>query len=175
MLGIFSPKIYLPEGICGNELSYILAHEKTHLLRKDYLIKPLCLFLTCLYWFNPFVWAAFFLMGKDMEMSCDEAVIRKMGSGVKKEYSASLLNLATGRQIVGGVPLAFGEGDTGSRIQNVLRYKKPAIAILCIAALATAAVGVVLIANPSKRGAQDEKNLADADRTGGALWRCRRV
>ncbi len=161
--GIFLPKIYLPKAFAGEERAYILLHEQTHIRRGDHLVKAFFWLALCVHWFNPLVWAAFFLCGRDMEMSCDEAVIRKMGSGVKKEYSASLLNLATGRQIVGGVPLAFGEGDTGSRIQNVLRYKKPAIAILCIAALATAAVGVVLIANPSKRGAQDEKNLADGE------------
>lgn len=161
--GIFLPKIYLPKVFAGEERAYILLHEQTHIRRGDHIVKVFFWLALCVHWFNPLVWAAFFLCGRDMEMSCDEAVIRKMGSGVKKEYSASLLNLATGRKIVGGVPLAFGEGDTGSRIQNVLRYKKPAIALLCIAAVVTAVVGVVLIANPSKHGVQDKGNPADGE------------
>lgn len=157
--GIFAPKIYLPKTLEGEEKEYILLHEQTHIRRGDYIVKVLFWLALCVHWFNPLVWAAFFLCGRDMEMSCDEAVIRKMGIGIRKEYSASLLNLATGRQIVGGVPLAFGEGDTGSRIQNVLRYKKPAIAILCIAAVVTVAVGAVLLANPSQK-AQNKENPA---------------
>lgn len=161
--GIFLPKIYLPKAFAGEERAYILLHEQTHIRRGDHLVKAFFWLALCVHWFNPLVWAAFFLCGRDMEMSCDEAVIRKMGSGVKKEYSASLLNLATGRQIVGGVPLAFGEGDTGSRIQNVLRYKKPAIALLCAAAVITGVVGVALLANPSRRGEQDKGNSADGE------------
>lgn len=161
--GIFLPKIYLPKSFAGDERAYILLHEQTHIRRGDHIVKIFFWLALCVHWFNPLAWAAFFLCGRDMEMSCDEAVIRKMGSGVKKEYSVSLLNLATGRQIVGGVPLAFGEGDTGSRIQNVLRYKKPAIALLCIAAVATVVLGAVLLANPSKRGVQDKESPVDGE------------
>lgn len=161
--GFFSPKIILPMALKGEERAYILLHEQTHIRRGDHIVKIFFWLALCVHWFNPLVWAAFFLCGRDMEMSCDEAVIRKMGSGVKKEYSASLLNLATGRKIVGGVPLAFGEGDTGSRIQNILRYKKPAIALLITAAVATAVVGAVLLANPSKGKAQNEGKPAGGE------------
>lgn len=150
VLGIFKPRIYLPAILGEEEKGYVLLHEQIHLQRKDYIIKNVAFFALCLHWFNPFVWVAFFLSGKDMEMSCDEAVIRKIGSSVKKEYSTSLLSMATGRRIVNGVPLAFGEGDTGSRIKNVLRYKKPAAIGVGIAVTACVVLTVVLLANPGK-------------------------
>ena len=158
--GFLAPKIYLPSALEGEEKAYILMHEQIHIRRCDHIVKLLGYLALCLHWFNPLVWAAFFLSGRDMEMSCDEAVIRKMGSDVKKEYSASLLNLATGRRIVGGVPLAFGEGDTGGRIKNVLRYKKPAAALICAAVIVIAAAAAVLLANPRQRGASEDTGTA---------------
>ena len=79
----------------------------------------------CIHWFNPLVWLAYGLSEKDMEMSCDEAVIRELGPGVKKAYTTSLLSMAAGRSRLARTPIAFGEQDTGSRIRHVLRYKKP--------------------------------------------------
>lgn len=153
--GFFAPKIYLPAALEGEEKAYILMHEQIHIRRGDHIVKILGYLALCAHWFNPLVWAAFFLSGRDMEMSCDEAVIRKMGSSVKKEYSASLLNLATGRRIVGGVPLAFGEGDTGGRIKNVLGYKKPAAMLIGAAAVLLVAAAAVLLANPRKISASE--------------------
>lgn len=144
VLGFFSPRIYLPDGIQGRELSYILEHERTHLWRKDYVIKPACLFLTCIYWFNPFVWAAFLLMGKDMEMSCDEHVLGRLGEDIKADYSESLLQFASGRKYI-AVPLAFGENGVKSRIRNVLRFKKAKIWISVAAVLLCVAAGAVLL------------------------------
>lgn len=148
VLGFFRPKIYLPTGLSGRERAYILAHERTHIRRRDYLIKPLAFFVLCIHWFNPLVWLAFFLLGKDMEMSCDERVLKDFGSGIKKEYSSSLLSMASGRQFIGGSPLAFGEGSAKSRIKNILSYKKPVFWILLVALLAVASVTVALLANP---------------------------
>lgn len=144
VLGFFSPKIYLPEGIQGRELSYILEHERTHLWRKDYLIKPVCLFLTCIYWFNPLVWAALLFMGKDMEMSCDEHVLSRLGEDIKVDYSESLLQFASGRKYI-VVPLAFGENGVKSRVRNVLRFKKAKIWISVAAVLLCVAAGAVLL------------------------------
>ena len=118
VLGLFRPKIYLPSSLGEQEQTYILLHEQHHIRRLDHIIKVLAFFALCIHWFNPLVWLAFFLSGKDMEMSCDEAVIRKLGDGVLADYAASLLSLATGRPIIAGVPLAFGEGDAKGRIQT---------------------------------------------------------
>lgn len=148
VMGLFRPKIYLPGTLGEPEREYILLHERTHIRRGDHVVKLTAFAILCAHWFNPLVWLAFFLLGKDMEMSCDESVIAKLGPDVKKSYSSSLLALASGRRIVGGAPLAFGEGETKSRIQNVLRYKKPAFWILAVVFAAVAAVAVGFAVNP---------------------------
>ena len=135
VMGIFCPKIYLPSSLTEQERVYILLHERHHIRRGDHIIKALAFFALCIHWFNPMVWVAFVLSSKDMEMSCDEAVVRKLGEGIRADYSASLLSLATGRRIIAGTPLAFGEGDTKSRIKNLLNWKraKPAVVFLALA------------------------------------------
>ena len=148
--GMFRPVIYLPSGLEGEERIYILAHETVHRNRGDHLVRLWLLAAASVHWFNPFVWAAFAFSGRDMEMSCDEAVIRRLGSKVKKEYAASLLNAASGEWIVKGIPLAFGESDTGSRIKNVLRYRKPAVLLAGSAAFVSVILALVLLANPAK-------------------------
>lgn len=148
VLGVFRPKVYLPAGMDRAELRYILLHEGIHIRRGDHVVKIVSFVALCIHWFNPLVWAAFFLSSRDMEMSCDEAVLRRLGNGVKKDYSASLLNLAAGRKVLGGMPLAFAEGDTGSRIRNVLKYRKPRTILLCAGSAAALAAAVFLLANP---------------------------
>ena len=150
VLGVFCPVIYLPNNLEEKEESYILLHEQIHVKRRDPLYRAASYLALCLHWMNPLVWLAFYLSGKDMEMSCDEAVIRKIGNNVKKEYSQSLLSLATGTARVRGVPLAFGEGDTGSRIKNVLRYKKPAVILVVVAIVLCLAIAVFMLGNPRK-------------------------
>lgn len=148
VLGIIRPKIYLPATLSREEKQYILLHEQIHIRRFDHVVRVLSFLVLCVHWFNPLVWLAFFLCGKDMEMSCDEAVIKRLGNDVKKDYSSSLLTLATGKRIVSGIPLAFGEGDTRGRIKNVLRFKKPVFWVTVIAVLAVIALCVGLMANP---------------------------
>lgn len=148
VMGIIRPKIYLPTSLTEGEKRYILLHEQMHIRRFDHVIKIVSFFVLCLHWFNPLVWIAFFISGKDMEMSCDEAVIKQLGSDVKKEYSSSLLTLATGRRIIGGIPLAFGEGDTKGRIKNVLNYKKPVFWTIVISVFVVVGLCLGLMANP---------------------------
>ena len=112
VMGLLRPKIYLPSSMAEQEQPYILMHEQHHIRRRDPVIKALAFLALCIHWFNPLVWVAFIMAGKDMEMSCDEAVVRKMGTGILADYTASLLSLATGKHIIAGMPLAFGEGDT---------------------------------------------------------------
>ena len=125
VVGLLQPRIYLPSSVPFKERYYILAHEQHHIRRGDHIIKLLAYLALCIHWFNPLVWLAFVLAGKDMEMSCDEAVIRKLGAEIRADYSASLLSLATGRRIIAGTPLAFGEGDTKGRINNMAKWKQP--------------------------------------------------
>ena len=150
VMGVFCPKIYLPSILNNAEQNYILLHEQTHIKRLDHIVKLISFLVLCAHWFNPFVWAAFFLCGKDMEMSCDESVIKQLGNDVKKDYSASLLALATGRRVVNGTPLAFGEGDTKCRVKNVLNYKKPGFGVILAAVLAVAFVVIGLTTSPKE-------------------------
>ncbi len=150
VMGIFCPKIYLPSNLNKTEQSYILLHEQTHIKRNDHIVKLLSFLILCIHWFNPFVWIAFYLSGKDIEMCCDEAVIKRLGNDVKKDYSASLLTLATGRRIVGGTPLAFGEGDTKGRVKHVLNYKKPAFWVVLAAIITVVFVVIGLTTSPKK-------------------------
>lgn len=121
-LGIIRPKIYLPEELKEGERAYIICHEQVHIRRKDYLVKDLAFLLTALYWFNPFVWIAFYFLERDMEMSCDEKVLKLMGTRIKREYSQSLLNFAE-RGNLAVTPLTFGENSVKQRVKNVLTYK----------------------------------------------------
>lgn len=146
--GIAKPKIYLPPGLGEQEQDYIIRHEQYHIQRKDPFIKMLAFLALCIHWFNPLVWVAFILANKDMEMSCDEAVIRKLGPGIKADYAASLLTLSTGRYGITGMPLAFGEGDTKSRIRNLENWKKPAAWIVTASVILCVVLVIILIGNP---------------------------
>ena len=148
VIGLLRPRIYLPEDMEWQERSYILLHERIHIKRGDHVWRILAYAALCLHWFNPLVWMAFFLSERDMEMSCDEAVIRKFGSQIKKEYSTSLLTMAAGRRVGQGFSPAFAEGDTGSRIRNVLRYKKPTLLLVGVAVVVSVLTGVFLMGNP---------------------------
>ena len=155
VMGLFRPKIYLPSILTETERGYILRHEQYHLRRRDHLVKFLSFLALCIHWFNPLVWAAFILSGKDMEMSCDEAVVRELGEDIRADYSASLLSLATGRRIVAGMPLAFGEGDTGSRIRNLLNWRRPRPWVMAVCAVVCVGLIALCAANPGGTDAAD--------------------
>jgi beta-lactamase regulating signal transducer with metallopeptidase domain len=148
VLGIVEPRIFIPAGLGEEEMGYIIRHEQTHIRRKDHIIKLIAYVILSLHWFNPLVWLAFILMCADMELSCDERVIREMGTGIKKAYSTSLLTLATGRHTWNGSPLAFGEGNIKSRIKNVLGYKKSRLGVLAVVILIVAVAAIGLLSNP---------------------------
>lgn len=161
VMGIFSPKIYLPSDVPMNERKYIIAHERHHIRRCDHIIKLLAYFSLCIHWFNPLVWAAFILAGKDMEMSCDEAVIRKMGSQIRADYSASLLRLATHKKIIAGMPLAFGEGDTKGRVMNMAKWKKPKLWVSLTCLLLCATILVACAVNPKTVASSADMNSTE--------------
>ncbi|WP_300384099.1 M56 family metallopeptidase [Clostridium sp.] len=148
VLGLIRPKIYLPDGLNIEERRYILLHEQTHIKRKDHIIKVLAFLILSIHWFNPLVWIAFMLMSEDMELSCDEKVLKEINEDIKKPYANSLLSLATGKHILNGSPLAFGEGNIKSRIKNVLNYKKSGLWIIVITVVLALAVSIGLLANP---------------------------
>lgn len=145
VFGIIRPKILLPEGLTEQEQNYVITHEKAHIKRGDHIIKPFAFFITVIHWFNPLVWLSFFLMEKDMEMSCDEKVISVLGNEHKQDYSRCILSLASGRRFVPKAYLSFGDSDTKKRVKNVLNYKKPAViasVMICIG-IAVIAIGML--------------------------------
>ncbi len=148
VLGLVRPKIYLPVGLSKEEQNYILIHEQTHIHRKDHIIKIIAFLIVSIHWFNPLVWIAFVLMSTDMELSCDERVLKVMDEDIKKPYANTLLSLAAGRHILNGSPLAFGEGNVKRRIKNVLNYKKPRFWLLFTSVVLAVVVGIGLAVNP---------------------------
>lgn len=130
LFGIQKPRIYIPWELNGAELQSVLSHEKAHLERRDYLLKPVFFLLLILHWFNPLVWAAYLLLCRDIEFACDERVLRKLGESGKRKYSEALLSCSVNRSRLAGYPVAFGEGDVKSRIKRVLSYQKPAIWVM---------------------------------------------
>ncbi len=145
ILGLVRPRIYIPAGMVGEQLDYVLAHEGYHLRRGDHVVKTLAFALLTVHWFNPLVWLAFHLMGKDMEMSCDEKVLGQR-EGANREYSNTLLSFAAPERFPAATPLCFGESGAKSRIKNALRWRRPRAwvtvlaAALCLAVLAACAV-----------------------------------
>ncbi len=155
VLGFIRPRIYIPSGLSPEEKSYIILHEQTHIKRLDHVVKLAAFLILCVHWFNPFVWAAFLLMSADMEMSCDEKVLKKMGSKIKQAYSTSLLSLAAGRSFINGSPLAFGEGNIKGRIKNVLNFKKTAAWVIIVSILLVTGLSVGFAANRIDETKQD--------------------
>lgn len=147
VLGIIRPRIYIPFRMPKQEQAYILAHEQCHIRRLDPLWKLIAFLLLAVYWWNPLVWCAFFYMVRDMEMSCDEAVIEQFGNEIKQGYSNSLLAFAMERHPYSFAPVAFGEGDAGRRIKNVLNFKKPHTWVAILVFVLLVVVGVSCLTN----------------------------
>lgn len=156
VLGFIAPKIYLPSDMADKSYPYVIAHERIHIRRRDYLFKLGAYLLTCLYWFHPMVWAGFILMSRDMEMSCDEAVLGRMDGDCRGEYADSLLRLSCERHYPAAVPLAFGEGDTRGRIKHIMGYRKAAAAAAVMAVALTGVLAAVLLASPREAAREGE-------------------
>ena len=148
VMGMLRPTIYLPGTLADSERRYIIAHERHHIRRGDHIFKALGFLALTIHWFNPLVWLSFHFASRDMEMSCDEAVIRKMGEAFRADYSATLLNLATGHRAFTGTPLAFGEDDTAGRVRNLAKWKKPKRWIILICVVLCAVLAVCLLTDP---------------------------
>ena len=148
VLGFLKPRIYLPSIINEKEIPYVLMHEQAHIKRKDHIIKLIVFGITVIHWFNPLALIAYVFMNQDMEMSCDEYVMRSYKEDIRKEYATSLLSLSVGRRVILGVPLAFGEGDVKGRIKNVARYKKPLISVAIGTVIGCIILAIALLTSP---------------------------
>ena len=148
ILGILRPRIYVPSSMGEADLKYVMAHENAHLRRRDHWWKPLGFLLLCIHWFNPLLWLGYIFLCRDIELACDEAVLRKLGTDSKKPYSEALLNCSIPRRTLAACPLAFGEVGVRKRIKSVLSYKKPALWIILAAALTCTVLAVCFLTNP---------------------------
>ncbi len=148
ILGLIRPKIYLPSGVDTAAMEPVIAHEKAHLARRDHWWKPLGFLILTVHWFNPLCWIAYVLLCRDIEVACDEKVIRQMDLDGKKQYSTALLEYSAQRRMVTICPLAFGEVGVKERVKNVLNYKKPAFWVIVAAIIACAVVTVCFATNP---------------------------
>ncbi len=158
VIGAMNPKIYLPSSLEETEYPYIIQHELCHIKRKDQIIKPLAVLALTIHWFNPFIWLAFFLSSKDMEMSCDEAVLRNLSEDEKKNYLASLVKIATGKKFFPALSIAFGEGDTKQRIKNAIKWKKSGIIKIVIALCITICVFTICLLIPKNKQEENPYN-----------------
>lgn len=149
VFGIVQPRIYLPAHLQPEERRYVLAHERVHIARKDYLIKLIFWGAVCLHWFNPLVWLSFKLMEGDMEMSCDEMVLKRLGEEVKQDYSRALLALSCEEAGFHASPVAFGEGRLKDRIRNILSYRKGRIMTAAVLAVLLCTLAAGLMLNPA--------------------------
>lgn len=155
VMGIFRPRIYLPGNLGPEEQEYIILHEKFHIRRLDHVVKPIAFAALCIHWFNPLAWISFILFCKDMEMSCDEAVVKRMGENIRADYSASLLALSTPHRIIRGIPVDFGEGDTKGRVKNLAAYRKTKKGVAAVL-IAGVVILIICLASTRKTLASDE-------------------
>lgn len=155
ILGIVRPHIYLPSSINEADMEYVIFHEKAHLKRKDHIWKPFGFLLLSIYWFHPILWVAYILFCRDIELACDEKVIRQFGTEIKKPYSDALINCSVPRKMITACPLAFGETGVKERVRGVLNYKKPAFWMILVAVITCAITAVCLLTNPKSYDVTD--------------------
>ncbi len=148
VLGIIRPKIYLPYHMDKREMDHVIAHEQTHIRRRDHWWKPLGFLLLTVHWFNPLLWLGYILLCRDIELACDEKVIREMGNEQRADYTQALVSCSVSRRSIAACPLAFGEVGVKTRVKSVMNYKKPAFWIILASALICAAAAVCFLTNP---------------------------
>ena len=158
ILGVIKPKIYIPSGVNESDLQFVLEHEKSHIRRRDYLIKPLSFLILSVYWFNPAIWLWYILLCRDIESACDEKAIKFYDNEYKKLYSTALLNCSTQKRIIMACPVAFGETGVKQRIKSVLNYKKPAFWVIGFAIILTVWLTIFFATNPQQ---DNFKNIID--------------
>lgn len=159
VLGLARPRIYLPYKMAETELSFVLAHERAHISRKDHWWKPLGYLVLSIHWFNPMVWLAYILLCRDIELACDEKVIGQMDEAQRADYSQSLLNCSVSRRSIRACPLAFGEVGVKQRIKTVLNYRKPAFWLVLVTLILSLAIAVCFLTDPRKPGLGQDREL----------------
>ena len=150
VLGIIKPRIYLPFKMNGQYLEYVVAHEQAHIHRKDHWWKPLGFLLLMIHWFNPLMWLAYVLLCRDIELACDEKVIKELGNEQRGDYTQALVACSVNRRMIVACPLAFGEVSVKERVKSVMNYKKPAFWVIIISVIVCVGVAVCFLTNPKQ-------------------------
>ena len=150
VLGIIKPRIYLPFNMNGQDLEHVVAHEQAHIRRKDHWWKPLGFLLLTIHWFNPLMWLAYVLLCRDIELACDEKVIKELGNEQRADYMQALVACSVNRRMIAACPLAFGEGGVKERGKSVMNYKKPAFWVIIIAVIICVGVAACFLTNPKQ-------------------------
>lgn len=148
VLGIIKPRIYLPFKMEAQDFEHVVAHEQAHIRRKDHWWKPLGFLLLTIHWFNPFMWLAYVLLCRDIELACDEKVIKELDNEQRADYTQALVACSVNHHMIAACPLAFGEVSVKDRVKSVMNYKKPAFWIVILAAIACVGVAVCFLTNP---------------------------
>ena len=150
VLGIINPRIYLPFSMNEQDMEHVVAHEQAHICRKDHLWKPLGFFLLTIHWFNPLMWLAYVLLCRDIELACDEKVIKGLGNEQRADYTQALVACSVNRRRIAACPLAFGEVGVKERVKSVMNYKKPAFWVIIIAVNVCVGVAICFLTNPKQ-------------------------
>ena len=150
VLGIIKPRIYLPFNMNGQDLEHVVAHEQAHIHRKDHWWKPLGFLLLTIHWFNPLMWLAYVLLCRDIELACDEKVIKELGNEQRADYMQALVACSVNRRMIAACPLAFGEVGVKERVKSVMNYKKPAFWVIIIAVIICVGVAACFLTNPKQ-------------------------
>ena len=150
VLGIIKPRIYLPFNMNGQDLEHVVAHEQAHIRRKDHWWKPLGFLLLTIHWFNPLMWLAYVLLCRDIELACDEKVIKELGNEQRADYMQALVACSVNRRMIAACPLDFGEVGVKERVKSVMNYKKPAFWVIIIAVIICVGVAACFLTNPKQ-------------------------
>ncbi len=150
VLGIINPRIYLPFSMNEQDMEHVVAHEQAHIRRKDHWWKPLGFLLLTIHWFNPLMWLAYVLLCRDIELACDEKVIKELGNEQRADYTQALVACSVNRRMIAACPLAFGEVGVKERVKSVMNYKKPAFWVIILAVIACVIVAVCFLTNPKQ-------------------------
>ena len=150
VLGIIKPKIYLPFNMNGQDMDHVIAHEQAHLRRKDHLWKPLGFLILTFHWFNPLVWVGYILLCRDIELACDEKVVKEFNNEQRADYSQALLTCSANRRMIAACPVAFGELGVKDRVKAILNYKKPKFWIVVFAIVLSVGMAVCFLTSPAK-------------------------
>ena len=150
VLGVIRPRIYLPFKMDGRDREHVIAHEQAHIRRRDHWWKPLGFLLLAVHWFNPLMWLSYVLLCRDIELACDEKVIRELNNEQRADYTQALLACSVSRRVIAACPLAFGEVGVKERVKSVMNYRKPTFWVIVVAVVACAVVAVCFLTNPKR-------------------------